>query len=50
MWKTNTVFVTPPGWWHAHYNESDEEAYVFPIQDAGLQIYMRTLDIQFLRN
>ncbi len=50
MWKTNTVFVTPPGLWHAHYNESDEDAYVFPIQDAGMQIYMRTLDIQFLRN
>ena len=49
MWKSNTVFVTPPGWWHAHYNESDEDAYVFPIQDAGMQIYMRTLDIQFVR-
>ncbi|MCK5663502.1 MAG: cupin, partial [Thiotrichaceae bacterium] len=48
-WKSNTVFVTPPGWWHAHYNESDEDAYVFPMQDAGLQIYMRTLDIQFVR-
>lgn len=50
MWKSNTVFVTPPGWWHAHYNESDEDAYVFPIQDAGMQIYMRTLDIQFFRS
>jgi gentisate 1,2-dioxygenase len=50
MWNSNTVFVTPPGWWHAHYNESDEDAYVFPVQDAGLQIYMRTLDIQFVRN
>ncbi len=48
-WKNNTIFVTPPGWWHAHYNESDEDAYVFPMQDAGLQIYMRTLDIQFVR-
>ncbi len=48
-WKSNTVFVTPPGWWHAHYNESDEDAYVFPMQDAGLQVYMRTLDIQFVR-
>ncbi|MCK5719713.1 MAG: hypothetical protein KAH84_07155 [Thiomargarita sp.] len=50
VWKSNTIFVTPPGWWHAHYNESDEDAYVFPIQDAGMQIYMRTLDIQFVRN
>ncbi|EDN68478.1 conserved hypothetical protein [Beggiatoa sp. PS] len=50
IWKSNTVFVTPPGWWHAHYNESDEDAYVFPVQDAGIQIYMRTLDIQFVKN
>ena len=49
VWKSNTIFVTPPGWWHAHYNESDEDAYVFPIQDAGMQIYMRTLDIQFVK-
>lgn len=49
MWGSNTVFVTPPGWWHAHYNESDEDAYVFPVQDAGMQIYMRTLDIQFVK-
>ncbi|MCK5697962.1 MAG: hypothetical protein KAI02_07360 [Gammaproteobacteria bacterium] len=50
VWKPNTIFVTPPGWWHAHYNESDEDAYVFPMQDAGLQINMRTLDIQFVRD
>jgi gentisate 1,2-dioxygenase len=46
-WKTASAFVTPPGWWHAHYNESDRDAYLLPIQDAGLQTYMRTLDIQF---
>ncbi len=28
---------------------ADEDAYVFPVQDAGLQIYMRTLDIQFIK-
>jgi len=49
MWETNTVFVTPPGWWHSHHNESDENAYVFPVQDAGLHTYLRTLDIQFVR-
>jgi len=49
MWATNTVFVTPPGWWHSHHNESDQDAYVFPVQDAGLHTYMRTLDIQFVR-
>ncbi|OIO73295.1 MAG: hypothetical protein AUJ57_04655 [Zetaproteobacteria bacterium CG1_02_53_45] len=49
MWATNTVFVTPPGWWHSHHNESDQDAYVFPVQDAGLHTYMRTLDIRFVR-
>lgn len=47
MWEPNTVFVTPPGLWHSHHNESNQDAYVFPVQDAGLHIYMRTLDIQF---
>nr|WP_238701770.1 hypothetical protein [Mariprofundus erugo] len=49
MWATGSVFVTPPGWWHSHHNESDQDAYVFPVQDAGLHTYMRTLDIQFIR-
>ncbi len=48
-WKPNTVFVTPPGWWHSHHNHSNSDAYVFPVQDAGMQIYMRTLDIQFVK-
>ncbi|MDX8381790.1 MAG: hypothetical protein R8M14_06735 [Ghiorsea sp.] len=48
MWEKNTVFVTPPGWWHSHHNESDTDAFVFPVQDAGLHTYMRTLDIQFV--
>ena len=42
-----SVFVTPPGEWHAHYNESGTEAYLLPIQDAGLQTYLRSLDIRF---
>lgn len=21
-WATGAVFVTPPGWWHSHHNES----------------------------
>lgn len=49
MWASNSVFVTPPGWWHSHHNESDQDAFVFPVQDAGLHTYMRTLDIQFIR-
>ena len=48
-WQPNTVFVTPPGWWHSHHNHSNSDAYVFPVQDAGMQIYMRTLDIQFVK-
>jgi len=46
-WHPGMVFVTPPGYWHAHYNESGEEAYVIPFQDAGLHTYLRTLNIQF---
>lgn len=49
-WHTASAFVTPPGWWHAHYNESGEDAYLLPIQDAGLQTFMRTLDIHFFHN
>lgn len=46
-WETGKAFVTPPGLWHSHHNESGEPAYIIPIQDAGLQTYLRTLDIQF---
>eukprot|EP00276_Gloeochaete_wittrockiana_P007292 CAMPEP_0184659806 /NCGR_PEP_ID=MMETSP0308-20130426/31125_1 /TAXON_ID=38269 /ORGANISM="Gloeochaete witrockiana, Strain SAG 46.84" /LENGTH=295 /DNA_ID=CAMNT_0027099895 /DNA_START=443 /DNA_END=1330 /DNA_ORIENTATION=+ len=46
-WHSGEVFITPPGWWHSHHNESDEEAIVLPVQDAGLHTYLRTLDIQF---
>jgi gentisate 1,2-dioxygenase len=46
-WEPGMVFVTPPGYWHAHYNESSENGYVIPIQDAGLQTYLRALDIRF---
>ncbi|MBE7211121.1 MAG: cupin [Gluconacetobacter diazotrophicus] len=46
-WEPGCVFVTPPGYWHAHHNTSDHEARLIPIQDAGLQTYLRTLDIRF---
>jgi gentisate 1,2-dioxygenase len=46
-WQNEGVFVTPPGWYHSHHNDSDEDAIVLPIQDAGLYTYQRTLDIQF---
>ena len=47
-WKANSIFITPPGWWHSHHNDSDTEAWVFPIQDAGLYTYLNTLDIRFV--
>jgi gentisate 1,2-dioxygenase len=46
-WHSGCVFVTPPGYWHAHYNTSSREARLIPVQDAGLQTYMRSLDIRF---
>ena len=48
VWKKGGVFITPPGLWHSHVNESNSHAYVFPIQDAGIHTYMNTLDIQFV--
>jgi len=48
-WQPHAVFVTPPGLWHSHHNESGHPAHVLPIQDAGLHTYLRTLDIRFAR-
>lgn len=47
-WTPGGVFITPPGWWHSHHNESNEVAWVLPMQDAGLYTYQRTLDIRFV--
>jgi gentisate 1,2-dioxygenase len=49
-WKSGGVFVTPPGHWHEHRNESSARAYLTPIQDAGLHTYLRTLDITFYKH
>jgi gentisate 1,2-dioxygenase len=46
-WQAGGAFVTPPGMWHAHYNESGAPAHLIPIQDAGLHTYLRSLDIRF---
>jgi gentisate 1,2-dioxygenase len=46
-WQPGGVFVTPPGYWHAHGNESGRMARLLPIQDAGLHTYLRSLDIRF---
>lgn len=47
-WVPGAVFVTPPGMWHSHVNESDVDAIVLPLQDAGLYTHQRTLDIRFV--
>lgn len=46
-WEPGGAFVTPPGRWHSHHNESGADAHLVPIQDAGLQTYLRALDIRF---
>jgi len=46
-WEEGGAFVTPPGLWHAHVNESGAPAIIIPIQDAGLHTYLRSLDIRF---
>lgn len=46
-WESGGAFVTPPGMWHAHVNESGAPARLLPIQDAGLHTYLRSLDIRF---
>ena len=43
-WKSGSVFVTPPGLWHSHHNDSDRDALILPVQDAAFQSYLRTLD------
>ncbi|MEM8676975.1 MAG: hypothetical protein AAGF83_24445 [Cyanobacteria bacterium P01_G01_bin.67] len=43
-WKSGSVFVTPPGLWHSHHNDSNGDALLLPVQDAAFQAYMRTLD------
>ncbi len=47
-WKPYSAFITPPGYWHAHFNGSAGDAHLIPLQDAGLQTYLRTLDIKFV--
>jgi gentisate 1,2-dioxygenase len=46
-WRAGCAFTTPPGMWHAHYNETGQPAHLIPIQDAGLQTHLRSLDIKF---
>lgn len=43
------MFVTPPGLWQSHHNESSQPASILPIQEAGLHTYSQTLSILFSR-
>ena len=31
-WASGGIFTTPPGWWHSHHNDTDDDAWVLPIQ------------------
>ncbi|MDA8274951.1 MAG: cupin domain-containing protein [Actinomycetota bacterium] len=46
-WQPGGAFVTPPGSWHSHHNESRAPAHLLPVQDAGLHTYLRSLGIRF---
>ncbi len=46
-WQAGGAFITPPGHWHSHVNESGRIARLLPIQDSGLHTYLRSLDIRF---
>ena len=49
MWTTGSTFITPPGWWHSHHNDSGQDALVLPIQDAGVVMNMQVLDFQLAK-
>jgi gentisate 1,2-dioxygenase len=46
-WEPGAAFVTPPGMWHGHWNESGSRAVVMAVQEAAFYEYLRTLDIVF---
>jgi len=39
-WESGAAFTTPLGMWHSHHNEcEDEDAWILPVQDAGLSLH-----------
>lgn len=46
-WRSGEAFTTPLGLWHQHQNDSDHDAWVLPIQDAGLSLHLGAYDIRF---
>lgn len=49
-WEPHAAFLTPPGTWHSHHNDSGFPAHVLVVQDAGLHAHLRTLDLRFARS
>lgn len=50
-WHTGQAFTTPLGLWHSHHNESEnEDAWILPVQDAGLSLHQVTLFPLIRRN
>lgn len=48
---TNLLSIMPNTRYDVHIRlESNQDAIVSPVQDAGLQTYMRTLNINFTRD
>jgi len=46
-WIPGVTFVIPSGYWCSRHNQSDSDAYSCSIQDAGLHIYLRTLETAY---
>jgi len=46
-WLPGASFIIPSGYWCSRHNESTTDAHAFSIQDAGLHIYLRTLETAF---
>jgi len=46
-WQPGMAFTTPSWLWHAHKNDGDKPAMVFPVQDAGLLAWQRLYRIEF---
>jgi gentisate 1,2-dioxygenase len=46
-WRGGQAFTTPAGLWHSHHNHGTHEAWVLPIQDAGMALNQGIYDIRF---
>ena len=48
-WESGGAFTTPLGMWHSHHNESEnEDAWILPVQDAGLALHQVNLSVLLL--